>query len=155
MPHTHRTRAALTALALLLTACQTQAPIPTTSPPPTTTTVPTATVQPASPTPSRTSTPTPTATAERVGLTPIAPGEQLTVNLARADLAQRLQVAEDAITVLSIEAAELGQPNLGCPTTTDGPTIPGLVLGFIVHLEYQGQPYEYRASGRRLAYCGS
>jgi hypothetical protein len=108
----------------------------------------------ASPTPTRTA--TPTAAAQRVGLTPIAPGEQLAVNLARADLAQRLQVAEDAITVLSIEAAELGQPNLGCPTTTDdGPTIPGLVLGFIVHLEYQGQPYEYRASGRRLAYCGS
>ncbi len=78
--------------------------------------------------------------------------EDVLVAQAVADLAERLQVAKDAIRVRSVEAVEWPDTSLGCPE-------PGMMYaqvitpGYRIVLEVEGTPHEYHASRTRVIYC--
>jgi hypothetical protein len=81
--------------------------------------------------------PTPTAGGTRVGSS-----EQQIVELAKEDLARRLDLSVSQIRLISIEAVEWLDGSLGCPQ-------PGMMYaqvitpGFLIVLEAAGQSYEY------------
>ena len=80
------------------------------------------------------------------------PAVLLLTNVARADLARRLSVAEGAVVVLSAEETEMPAGSLGC-TETDGPANQGIVMGTEIVLSAGGQEYIYRAGNARLVPC--
>ncbi|OQA44313.1 MAG: hypothetical protein BWY52_01650 [Chloroflexi bacterium ADurb.Bin325] len=80
------------------------------------------------------------------------PAVQLLANVARADLARRLSLAEEAVALLSAEEAELPAGSLGCPGTGSR-EVAGLVPGLEIVLAASGQEYVYRADNRRLIPC--
>jgi hypothetical protein len=108
------------------------------------------TVQPE--TEERTMTPEPTAQATQ----PKKPADaEQVVQLAREDLAQRLDLAPEAIRVVSVEAVDWPDTSLGCPQPR---MMYAQVItpGFRVLLEAEGETYEYHAdAGRLLVLCGS
>lgn len=71
---------------------------------------------------------------------------------ARLDLARRLGVSVDDVTVVSVEAVRWTDAALGCPE-------PGkvyaqvLVDGYRLVLDCAGRRYEYRSDGRRVRLC--
>ena len=76
-------------------------------------------------------------------------------DLALADLAARLSVAPDAITVKAVERIEWPDASLGCPQ-------PGIMYaqvitpGYRIVLEVDGKSYEYHADTQRhVVYCES
>jgi len=77
---------------------------------------------------------------------------QQLVDLARVNLAQRLDVEPEDITVQSIEEVEFPDAGLGVPE-------PGQVYaqvltpGYTIKLSVNGQSYEYHASDERLAFA--
>ncbi|MCD6291080.1 MAG: hypothetical protein J7M34_11300 [Anaerolineae bacterium] len=80
--------------------------------------------------------------------------ESRLVAQAVADLAERLHVAEDEITVRSVEAVEWSDTSLGCPQ-------PGMMYaqvitpGYRIVLEAGGQRYEYHTDRSRVLLCSS
>lgn len=72
------------------------------------------------------------------------PADDPTVQKAVADLAARLGIAPDAITVLSVEAVTWPDSSMGCPQ-------PGMVYlqvlveGLRIHLSAEGTLYEYHS----------
>lgn len=129
------------------------------------------------PTPSPTGpTPVPSATSERVfvpfsggsgtstpGPTPTSvlisplPGAQFTlddaVEMAKADLAARLGVDPESITVKRAVHEEMPIQDVECGQPSEDITIPAFVMGYEVVLEAQGQTYVYRGRGRRMKLC--
>jgi len=74
---------------------------------------------------------------------------------ARQDLAARLGIAADKVTVTRITeemfpAGDLGCPCLGCPASPQT----GLVSAQRIILVAEGQEYEYRARGMAVLFCG-
>ena len=73
------------------------------------------------------------------------------VNQSKDDLAERLGVGPEEITVRSVEATEFPDTSLGVPE-------PGKVYaqvvtpGYIIKLAVDGQTYEYHATGERVVY---
>lgn len=80
------------------------------------------------------------------------PGVLLLTNVARADLARRLSLAEGAVVVLSAQETEMPAGSLGC-SETDGPASQGIVMGMEIVLSAGGQEYIYRADDARLIPC--
>jgi hypothetical protein len=84
---------------------------------------------------------------------PAGQGAERVIQLARQDLAQKLNVPIDEIREVSVEAVEWPDTSLGCPQ-------PGMMYaqvitpGFRVVLAAQGQTVEYHTdSGRRVVSC--
>lgn len=76
-------------------------------------------------------------------------GEDLPqVELAKADLAERLNVAPEAIEVVLVEARTWPDAGMGCPQ-------PGMVYtqvpqdGLLIRLRVEGQDYDYHSGGTR------
>ena len=86
--------------------------------------------------------PSPVPAVTRIVTGPSPPASQEVVLLAKEDLAQRLNVAPEAIVVSSVEPVTWPDTSLGCPQ-------PGMMYaqvltpGFWVILEADGQAYEY------------
>jgi hypothetical protein len=74
---------------------------------------------------------------------------QSLVNLARVNLAQRLNVEPEAVAVQSIEEVEFPDASLGVPEP-DRFYAQVLTPGYAINLAVDGQVYEYRASDERL-----
>jgi hypothetical protein len=74
------------------------------------------------------------------------------VRQARQDLAGRLGVDEESISVSRVEAVEWPDASLGCPQ-------PGMMYaqvvtpGYLVVLEVDGKPYEYHTSQKHFVLC--
>jgi hypothetical protein len=84
---------------------------------------------------------------------PTGQGAERVIQLARQDLAQKLNVPIDEIREVSVEAVEWPDTSLGCPQ-------PGMMYaqvitpGFRVVLAAKGQTVEYHTdSGRRVVSC--
>jgi len=112
-----------------------------------------------------TDTPTPAPPREEPTMTPAPipeptgtapPGEaEAAIRLARQDLAQSLDLATEAVRLISVEVVEWPDASLGCPQ-------PGIMYaqvvtpGFRVVLEVGGQTYEYHTdAGRFVVLCGA
>jgi hypothetical protein len=96
---------------------------------------------------------TPTSTPAAIEVELLAKAEQA-ILLAREDLARRLDLAPEAIRLVSVEAVEWSDASLGCPQ-------PGMMYaqvippGFLVVLEAVGQTYGYHTdTGRLVVLCG-
>ena len=81
------------------------------------------------------------------------PEAERAVQLAREDLAQRLNLSPDATRLVSVEAVDWPDTSLGCPQ-------PGMMYaqvitpGFKVVLEAAGEEYEYHTDeGRFVVLC--
>ena len=92
-----------------------------------------------------TATPTPEATEVR-----LPAGAERVVGLAQEDLARRLDLAPDAIRVVSVEAVVWPDASLRCPKAG---TVYGQVItpGFRVVLEAESQMYEYHTDREQTA----
>ena len=84
---------------------------------------------------------------------PAGQGAERAIQLARQDMAQKLNVPLDEIREVSVEAMEWPDTSLGCPQ-------PGMMYaqvitpGFRVVLAAKGQTVEYHTdSGRRVVSC--
>lgn len=81
-------------------------------------------------------------------LTPIDPGLQKFVQLAKEDLAQRLAIAVDEIELIEAKAVVWPDSSMGCPQ-------PGMAYlqvpedGALIVLQAQGNKYEYHNGGSR------
>ena len=74
---------------------------------------------------------------------------------ARADLAHRLKLVPESVSVERIEPDEFPAGDLGCPQPGQTPrAIPALISGQRILLRVASQIYEYRASGSDVVYCG-
>lgn len=77
---------------------------------------------------------------------------QILVNLARANLRERLCVSRDEITVESVESVEFPDTSLGVPE-------PGqmysqvITPGYVIRLAAAGELYEYHGSGNRVVFA--
>ncbi len=80
------------------------------------------------------------------------PDSSLITNTARRDLAQRLNVAEDQIEVVSVERTEMPIGSLGCGET-GGRQNQGLIIGDEIVLRAAGQEYTYRSGGGKPVLC--
>jgi len=76
---------------------------------------------------------------------------QSLVDLARVNLAQKLGVQPEAVTVQSIEETEFPNASLGGPEP-DRLYPQVLTPGYTIKLAANGQTYEYRASDERLVF---
>jgi hypothetical protein len=86
-------------------------------------------------------------------VTALPPSGQDPVDLARADLAQRLGVELDRITVVHVQADEFPASNLGCPGKEVKP-IPAIVSGIEIVLAEGERHYVYHARRHTIVYCG-
>ena len=75
--------------------------------------------------------------------------QQLTIDRARRDLAQRLGVSENQIAVNSVEQNEFPDAALGAPIE-DEMSAQVITSGWRVRLIANGQTYEYRANEKQL-----
>lgn len=83
------------------------------------------------------------------------PGTQFGVQEAREDLAQRLGIPSQDITVVSITSDEFPAGDLGCPAPGETPPpIPAFILGKTLILEAGDTHYVYHIAGGRIAFCG-
>jgi len=78
------------------------------------------------------------------------------VILAKQDLAQRLGVSVDGITVAAVIGQEFSTDAFYCRATKeripkDDP--PAVTSGFIILLNVSGRRYEYHASGQTVLFC--
>jgi len=76
---------------------------------------------------------------------------QSLVDLARVNLAHKLGVEPEAVTVQNIEEAEFPDASLGVPEP-DKRYAQVLTPGYAIQLAVEGQAYEYRASDERLVF---
>lgn len=129
---------------LTLAACQSTAtPVPS----------------PASATPTVAYTPTviPRATPPAQAVTETPPGAQNAITTrVIADLAKRLRVDRDDITVDTVFSDEFSAQDLGCPSAHSGntPVQPAFVTGTVVQLRVGETLYEYHVQGARFVFCG-
>ena len=73
---------------------------------------------------------------------PRSPGQQILIERARVDLAQRLSVPESQIELIESKEASWPDASLGCPQPgVDYAQIP--TPGYLVKLEYGGDEFEY------------
>lgn len=74
------------------------------------------------------------------------------VSMAKADLAERLDVSPGKIEVDAVEAVEFSDTSLGVPE-------PGAMYaqvitpGYIIHLKVDDTPYEYHAGNNRIVFA--
>ncbi len=68
------------------------------------------------------------------------------VDLAKADLAQRLNVQQENIQVQSVEGVEFPDSSLGVPEP-DKVYLTVITPGYIIRLVVDGKVYEYHGSG--------
>ncbi|HEC34121.1 MAG TPA: hypothetical protein ENI37_05325 [Chloroflexi bacterium] len=141
----------LIVLAILIVGCTSTAPLP-----PTLSSTPALpTIRPTTPTPVYIS-PIPTQSPALMPSTlPPAPGEPA-VARAVADLAARLDVDPDAVTVVRISADDFPAQNLGCPSPGGKgpePVQPAFVTGQEIVLRVGEQQYVYRAHGGSVVFC--
>jgi hypothetical protein len=74
------------------------------------------------------------------------------VQIAKEDLARRLDLSLSEILVISVEAVDWPDTSLGCPQ-------PGMMYaqvitpGYLIVLEAEGQTYEYHSGGEQLLLC--
>jgi len=81
------------------------------------------------------------------------PTDNLFVAKCKADLAARLEVSADELTVVSVEEVTWPDASLGCPEPGMDYTM-ALVDGYRIVLEVQGKAYEYHTDrARRFVYC--
>ena len=73
-------------------------------------------------------------------------------NAARRDLAQRLNIPEDQVEVVSVEKTEMPVGSLGCGET-GGRQNQGLIIGDEIVLRAQGLEYTYRSDGGKVTLC--
>jgi hypothetical protein len=74
------------------------------------------------------------------------------VELARKDLATRLNVPVESISLISITAVQWRDSSLGCPEPGMGyATV--ITPGYLIMLEANGQEYEYHASRTQVVTC--
>ena len=112
----------------------------------------TGTPTPAPPTEDPTMTPAPI--PEATGTAP--PGEaEAAIRLARQELAQNLDLATEAVLLISVEAVEWPDASLGCPQP--GRTYAQVITpGFRVVLEVGGKTYEFHTDrGKVVVLCES
>jgi hypothetical protein len=95
----------------------------------------------ATPAPLETTTPSTMASTPARPGTPIDPGLSLVAE-ARADLAARLDVQLDSITVVDARSVTWGDRSYGCPEPGMR-YLPGVIEGVLVVLETGGRRYEY------------
>ena len=82
---------------------------------------------------------------------PDAVTDSPTVVAARQDLAERLGVASDDISVVRVEEVDWPDGSLGCPMP-DMVYTQALVNGVFIQLEAGGQTYNYHGGGRRTPF---
>jgi len=71
---------------------------------------------------------------------------------AKQDLAKRLNIPADQISVRSMESVEWPDTSLGCPE--EGKMYAQVVLpGYKILLEAKGKVYEYHAGGKDVVFC--
>ena len=78
------------------------------------------------------------------------------VELARQDLAQRLRVSVDSITVTAVIGQEFSTDAFHCRTTKERiakEEFPQVVSGYSILLSVSGRMYEYHASGQTVIFC--
>jgi hypothetical protein len=76
------------------------------------------------------------------------------VDLAIADLAERLGEAPDSIKVLEIAPDEFPGGDLGCPNPKEEASIsPSIVTGYRVTLEVNSSRYEYHTRKGNVVFC--
>jgi len=83
-------------------------------------------------------------------------GSTETVELARADLAQRLGVALETISVAAVLRQEFSADAFYCRTTkarVARDESPAVVVGTVILLEAAGRRYEYHASDAIVIFC--
>lgn len=68
------------------------------------------------------------------------------VDLAKADLAQRLNIQPEAISVQSVEAVQFSDSSLGVPETGKM-YLTVITPGYVIRLVASGQVYEYHGAG--------
>jgi hypothetical protein len=78
--------------------------------------------------------------------------EQRLLEAAKADLAQRLNIAADQIEVVKLEAVKWRDGSLGCPKPGMNYT-QAIVPGFQLILSAGGQDYDYHADQERVFLC--
>jgi hypothetical protein len=76
---------------------------------------------------------------------------QSLVDLAQVNLAQRLGVEPEAVSVRSVEETEFADASLGVPEP-DRRYAQVITPGYAIELDVDGQVYEYRASDERLVF---
>jgi hypothetical protein len=76
---------------------------------------------------------------------------QSLVDLARVNLAQRLGIEPEAVSVQSVEETVFADASLGVPEP-DRHYAQVLTPGYAIRLDVDGQVYEYRASDERLVF---
>ena len=74
--------------------------------------------------------------------TPSVFGPEKLIDLVKADLAQRLSVSPDQISVVVSESVEWSDSSLGCPQP-DMAYLEVITPGYRILLEVNGQQYEY------------
>jgi len=93
-----------------------------------------------------------TGVTEETTAMPRSDESQILVNLARANLRERLCVSRDEITVQSVEPVEFADTSLGVPE-------PGrmysqvITPGYVIRLAAAGEMYEYHGSGNRIVFA--
>jgi hypothetical protein len=101
-----------------------------------------------------------TAENNTLGGTPMQPpfGDESSesVKFAKQDLAQRLGVSVDDVTVAAVIGQEFSTDAFYCRTikeriAKDEP--PAVITGFIILLHVSGRRYEYHASGATVLFC--
>ena len=78
------------------------------------------------------------------------------VKLAKQDLAQRLGVSVDGVTVAAVIGQEFSTDAFYCRATKDRiakDEPPASITGFIILLHAAGRRYEYHASGPTVLFC--
>lgn len=89
------------------------------------------------------------------GATPMPPSPSasaLLASQARHDLADRLAMPLDQVTVVSITATEMPIGSLGCGET-GSVTQPGIIIGQEIILSAGGRDYTYRTDGQQIKPC--
>ena len=94
---------------------------------------------------------------ESKGAQPLPGGESIeSVRLAREDLARRLGVSVDSITVGAIIGQEFSTDAFNCRTSKERiakEESPQVVSGQSILLSTSGRRYEYHASGQTVIFC--
>ncbi|HEX6188842.1 MAG TPA: hypothetical protein VFZ40_12255 [Pyrinomonadaceae bacterium] len=71
------------------------------------------------------------------------------ISKARRDLAERLDVSENAISTMGVEQDDFPDASLGAPVE-DEMSAQVITPGWRIHLQAGGETYEYRATERQL-----
>ena len=93
-----------------------------------------------------------------VSSTPLALPSESTkiVKLAKQDLAQRLGVSVDSITVVAVIGQDFSTDAFYCRTTKERiarDESPTVMSGWSILLSVSGRRYEYHASGQTIVFC--